>query len=79
MTQIPQKVVLFNSVTRQNTYNITLRCVRVKIAAAETMSIAYSECVSVVLSQLHGMQIVSLLHRVKLPYVVCLALPYFST
>jgi len=56
-----------------------LRCVRVKIFAAEAMSIEYSECVSVVLPQLSGTQIVSLLYRVKLPLVVCLALPYFST
>jgi hypothetical protein len=45
----------------------------------KAVSIKYSECVSVFLLKLSDTQIASFLGGIILSYVVCLALPYFST
>ena len=57
---------------RQSTYNITMRRVRVLIAAVK--HITYSECVSVALFIQHVMR----MRHVIFISVACASLPYFS-
>jgi hypothetical protein len=60
-------------------YNVTLRRIHVTIVAVEkAISIKYSECVTVLLPWLSGIQIISFLCHILSP-VACLSLPYFTT
>ena len=57
------------------TYNVTLRCVRLPMVAAESNNITYSKCVSVALLSQHAVCV----RHIILSSVACPAVPYFST